>query len=226
MRHEAAKLPDRLEPADAAEHERVLRAVGDRLARSRTVPADVRLVVRRFARMLAATEPAAFAELEPAAGFAVYRAVLDAVLAAGEPRAERGDVAIAIEQIRQVFAGLAEGPPAAGMPRDVAAWLASAVEVPHHELARLVGASTRTFQRWLSEAAGTAPLGDDLARLRVVARAVAHLRHALTPSGVVAWFDRGNAHLGGRTPRSVLADPSRAHEIVRAAAALASGDYW
>ncbi|HEX2161523.1 MAG TPA: hypothetical protein VHF88_06855, partial [Thermoleophilaceae bacterium] len=54
-------------------------------------------------------------------------------------------------------------------------------------------------------------------RLTLVARLVSILRHAWTPAGVVAWFDRPRRELDGRAPRELLDDPANERILIATA---------
>lgn len=150
-------------------------------------------------------------------------------LLAGEKglRAENQDdrrrrVRLALERVRQVLRDLIDDAPAAENT-DVAQMLrfvADTLSVPQGEVAHLLGVHVRTLQRWL---AGTGvPEGADEARVRMVARTLAHLRHVYTAPGVVRWFERPHPQLDGRRPAELLADPLRGPELVRVAASSRS----
>jgi hypothetical protein len=86
--------------------------------------------------------------------------------------------------------------------------------LPHTPVARvadLVGVNGRTLHRWAKQS------GPPTARLALVARLVAILRHAWTEPGVVAWFDRPRRDLGGRKPRALLDDPAADEALIMAA---------
>jgi uncharacterized protein (DUF2384 family) len=79
------------------------------------------------------------------------------------------------------------------------------------ELAKLLGIDARTVRRWSTEA------GRPDQRLTLVARLVSILRHAWTPAGVVAWFNRPRRELDGRAPRDLLDDPANERALIAAA---------
>jgi hypothetical protein len=92
--------------------------------------------------------------------------------------------------------------------RDLREWL------PHASLAtiaELVDVDRRTLHRW-SQQSGPPP-----ARLALVARLVAILRHAWTEAGILAWFDRPRRDLDGRRPRMLLGDPTAEDALIMAA---------
>lgn len=136
--------------------------------------------------------------------------------------ARRRELRLGLEQMRQVLVEIGEEEPVsdARPAKEVARWLAQATDLPQRRLAALVGVGERTFQRWVSATDATAPEGDDARRLRIVARIVAQLRHALTGGGVVAWFERPRADLGGARPAELLDDPDRTMELLGLAAGM------
>jgi hypothetical protein len=82
-----------------------------------------------------------------------------------------------------------------------------------HQVAELVGLSTRQLQRRRQEG------GPSPHRLQVVARLVAILRHAWTDQGVYAWFHRSRLELGGRAPVDMLDNPENERELLLIAGA-------
>jgi hypothetical protein len=139
---------------------------------------------------------------------------------------DRGALRIALERVRHALEELAEGEPVSEerAPADVARWLAHSVPVPQEELAALLGVGVRTLQRWLSPGESSAPSGRDEHRLRVVARVVAQLRHALGGVGAIAWFDWPRSDLGNRAPRELLDDPEALPDLMLAASAMRTSD--
>lgn len=85
--------------------------------------------------------------------------------------------------------------------------------VPVAQLAELLGLSVRQLQRRRHEDAPST------SREQLVARLVAILRHAWTDEGVVAWFHRTRADLGGQAPIALLGDPAREPDLLIAARA-------
>ena len=83
--------------------------------------------------------------------------------------------------------------------------------VGQREIARLLDISVRQLQRWKTGG------GDPSRRLLLVTRLAALLRHAWTPEGIVAWFDRPRRDLAGQSPIDVLDDPTYEPLLVTAA---------
>jgi transcriptional regulator with XRE-family HTH domain len=124
------------------------------------------------------------------------------------------ELLVAVERFRHVIRdALDEGVP--GLRDDtsqvVAQLLAWLPGVPRHELAELLGVDVRTLSRW-ERRTGAPPH-----RLALVAKLVAILRHAWTPEGVIAWFHRPRADLGGAAPLDRLEAVDAAPELVAAA---------
>jgi hypothetical protein len=79
------------------------------------------------------------------------------------------------------------------------------------DLAELLAVDPRTIRRWSSE-----PGAPDH-RLQLVARLVAVLRHAWTPQGILAWFQRPRRDLDGAPPIRLLDDPGSELALLGAA---------
>jgi len=197
--------------------------LNDRLARERTIPADVEEGVRELAAGLTATALARWEQIDPYVTLIVHRNVIAAQQAIEDPASPeaRDRLRVALEGVRQGFAAIAEAEPVSDErpAKEIVRWLAETTEVPQARLARLLGVSLRTFQRWLSEAPSQ-PEGDDARKVRAVARIVGQLRFALTPAGAVAWFDWPRGDLGGRAPRELLDDPASLPELVAIAGSM------
>lgn len=132
---------------------------------------------------------------------------------------QRRQVRLALERVRQTLRDVVDEAPAAESTptKEVVAWLVSTLSVSQADIAELLGTSTRTLQRWLSPE-GPTPEGKDEARIRMVARTVAHLRHVFTGPGVMQWFNRPHPALNGQAPAALLDDPLWAPALARLAA--------
>lgn len=84
--------------------------------------------------------------------------------------------------------------------------------VSRKQLGELIGIGERQVQRVAKDEGSKAS-----PRLQLVARLVALLWRAWTPAGVVAWFYRDRADLGGRAPIDVLDDAGRERDLILAA---------
>jgi hypothetical protein len=213
------ELLDLARPVEAAA---AVDALNDRLAAEARVPAEVGAEVARLAAAVRATPLERWTAADPYLALLVHRAVLDAQAAVEEEA--RDALRIALERLSHALAALGEAEEVgdARSPKELARWLAGAVEVPQRDLADLLGVDLRRFQRWISARERTRPDGEEARRLRALARIVGQLRHALTPAGVVAWFDWPRPELGGATPRELLADPVRLPDLVLAAGSMRS----
>jgi hypothetical protein len=197
-------------------------ALNDRLAAEPGVPAGVGAAVGALGAAVRATPLDRWTAADPYLALLVHRAVLDAQAAVDEEA--RDALRIALERLSHALAALGEAEEVgdARTPKELARWLAGAVEVPQRDLADLLGVDLRRFQRWISPRERTQPEGEEARRLRALARIVGQLRHAFTPAGVLAWFDWPRPELGGATPRELLADPVRLPDLVLAAGSMRS----
>lgn len=210
-------------PADAAH---AIARLNNRLARERTIPADVSDAVREIAAAVTQTALARWQAIDPYLALIIHRAVIqaeEAVRQAEEPAA-RDRLRVALESLRQGFAAIAESEPVADerSPKEVARWLAEKTEVPQHRLAELLGVSLRQFQRWVSSQEQAQPEGDDARRVRAVARIVNQLRFSLTPAGAIEWFSWPRDDLDGRRPIELLDEPDKLPELTAIAGSMRS----
>jgi hypothetical protein len=210
---------DLARPADAAA---AVDELNDTLAASAQVPAGVGAAVAALVGAVRATPLERWTAADPYLALLVHRAVLDAQAAV--EGSQRDALRIALERLSHALAALGEAEEVgdARSPKELARWLAGAVEVPQRDLAELLGVDLRRFQRWISARERTRPEGEEARRLRALARLVGQLRHAFTPAGVVAWFDWPRADLGGATPRELLGDPVRLPDLLLAAGSTRS----
>lgn len=79
------------------------------------------------------------------------------------------------------------------------------------DVAALLDVDPRTVRRWGKGA------GEPEHRLQLVARLIAVLRHAWTPKGVLAWFQRPRRDLDGKAPIDLLDDPGSERSLLSAA---------
>jgi transcriptional regulator with XRE-family HTH domain len=99
-------------------------------------------------------------------------------------------------------------------PDEAARFVLDQLDVlPAADLARLLGVSTRTVGNWRSGS----PVRQKVDRVKLVAQLVAYLRHSMTPTGMLMWFENGADLLDGRAPAELLAD-----DVTRAWAPLVS----
>lgn len=184
----------------------------------RGLPTAVYELVDELADRLAA--PSSYTAIDPYLRNNLLVALLagEKSLRAANEDDRRSRVRIALEQVRQVLRDVSDEAPAAESADTAAVvrFIDDTLSVPQHDIAELLGVHVRTLQRWLKGEAK--PEGDDEARVRMVAKTLAHLRHMYTAPGVVRWFSRPHAALGGRPPIALLDDPVKASELVRVAA--------
>jgi hypothetical protein len=213
------ELLDLAQPAAAAA---AVDSLNDRLAAEPTVPDAVAAEVAALTAAVRATPLDRWTAADPYLALLVHRAVLDARAAVEDDA--RDALRIALERLSHALAALGEAEEVgdARTSKELARWLASALEVPQRDIADLLGVDLRRFQRWISPRERTQPDGEEARRLRAVARLAGQLRHAFTPAGVLAWFDWPRRELGGATPRELLADPVRLPDLLLAAGSTRS----
>lgn len=126
-----------------------------------------------------------------------------------DPVSERRATRLALENLRALFARLAEQAPMSDdrPAKHVAHWLIERLDVPQRQIAEALEVNPRTFGRWASENEPQSPTGEDARRLRVLAQVTAQLRFALTGPGVIAWLARPNPQLENVTPMQLLCNP-------------------
>ena len=212
--------------ATSAAIEQEIAKRNQRLARETEISPDIRFFVDDFADQLSEL-PAGFSlRVDPYFLLAAQQALIGSLRAldSDDPGWSRRQMRVRLEQLRQVYRDLAEGEAVYGdrPAKEVARWLAEVLDVSQARLAELIGVSPRTFQRWISLADSIGPEGDDARRLRLVALAANHLRHALTGPGVVQWFEWPHVQLDGRKPRDLLDDPEGAARLASLAASTRS----
>lgn len=211
-------IRDLSRPADAAGE---LHELSMRLAYLETIPAEIQAEVREVTDAVDRHE-GSWRTVDPHYVEILLRATLSAQLALMEPdRPESRDrLRMALDGLSSAFDAIAESQPVSDQRsgKELVAWLVDQTEVSQAELAHLLGVSPRQFQRWLSPTEKAGPEGDDLRRVRAVARVVNQLRFALTPAGVIAWFTRRLPDLGRKRPIDLLDKPERLPELIGLAA--------
>jgi hypothetical protein len=160
-------------------------------------------------------------EIDPAASDELRRRIVDVLTREFEdasPLDNADAFLLEMEAIRHIIRDLLEEQPPIEL-HDAGRAIALLEEwlpgVKQGKLAQLIDYSPRQMQRLVREHKSTSATH----RLQVVARIVAIIRHAWTPQGVIMWFYRARADLGGRTPFDLVDDPGREHELIRAARA-------
>jgi uncharacterized protein (DUF2384 family) len=196
------------------------------LGRERGVPFAVRLFVEDLADQLAAAPAEVTLRADPYLLVSLQRSLIAALRAIEREDEEsaRDDLRIRLEQLRHVYRDLADMRPAyvdrpAG---ELVSWLNDILGVPQPRLAGILGVSPRTLQRWLSISGSAAPVDADADRVRLVAAAVAHLRHSFTGRGVIQWFERPHPMIGDRLPLQLFDEPDALKRLSRLAASTRS----
>jgi hypothetical protein len=187
-------------------------------------------VIRLVLDLTEALRNAGEEQLGPADPYRLI-ALLNATLAArhavgDDDPARRRELRLRLEQLRQLFLDLAGDEPVSDerSGKEIARWLAEVVDVSQQQLADLLGVKRRTFQRWVSEKDEAGPNTVNDRRLRIVARLVNQLRHGLSPTGVIRWFEHPRAALGDRRPADVLDEPDVLARLQTLAASVRLSD--
>ena len=189
------------------------------LAVAPTVPRDT---AQRLWHVLGQlpTDPASLAGLDPYLAQAFLGGAVQSLKALHETdqRAQRGQLRVAVEQLRQALRdAVADEVTTSDQPAGaLARWLIDTLGVPVGEVAGVVGVSTRTFHRWMEDDTAT-PSAKDAARLACVAQVANQLRHVFSGPGVIGWFTRPAGDLAGETPAALVEQPVRHPELLRAA---------
>ena len=205
---------------EAVVHE--LAEANGRLALEREVPASIIGLIEDLAMAISEADAAALASVDPSLWIQIQAAALRAQSATSlDDREQRRAVRITLEQIRFLFARLAERQPVSeDQPiKDVLAWLDDKLTVPQRRKADVLGVGERTYQRWISPSEAAEPEAEQEHRVRVVARVTAQLRHVLTGTGVVDWFETPMEELAGEKPLDVLGDPTAVERVLHLAVA-------
>lgn len=208
------------EPAAVA-HE--LGEANQRLARESDVPSSILELISDLSDAIGEADNATVSLIDPSLWIQIQAAALRTQRAAtlDDDREQRRAVRIGLEQVRFLFARLAERQPVAEEQpiKDVLAWLDEKLNVPQRRKADLLGIGERTYQRWISPSESAAPEANQERRVRVVARVTGQLRHVLTGAGVADWFETPMEELDDRKPLDVLGDPVATEQVLHLAVA-------
>ncbi len=219
--------PTRLNLEQISSFEKVLADLNARLATEKQVPSEVWGTLRRLASALMTPSREALNYVDPYLVVALQQGELASLLAAEakDPVAQRRELRIGIERMRQALRDILEGMPVREdrPAKEIARWLSGALGVSQATLAGVLGTSPRTFQRWISETDPTEPDGPEGQRLRIIARIANQLRHVLTGPGVVSWLKRPHADLRHRAPVDLIDDPEAVPRLEHLAARARSG---
>jgi hypothetical protein len=214
----AARTFDLARPHESAER---LWRLNLELAEQPAVTVEIRERARSFLEAMERSDLGAWDEIDPRHALLAHRAGMAALAALD--RDDRDALRMALDGLTQALDAIAEGEPVsdARSGKELVQFLASATEASQARLAELLGVSLRQFQRWLSPTERAEPEGDDLRKVRAVARIVNQLRFSLTPAGAVDWFWW---RLPGRrtAPVDLLDDPAQLPELLRQASSLRS----
>jgi hypothetical protein len=143
---------------------------------------------------------------------ALLTAVIHALQA--DEDGNRAELRIASERVRQALRDLLDERPVWRTgPRGAVGWLRDQ-GLSVNDLSALLDSSETSIRRWTSAEDVSSPAGEHADRAIVVAKIVAHLRHVMTPRGVVQWFRRPHPELDGRPPIEDLKDPAEAARLV------------
>ena len=202
-------IRDLSRPAEAADE---LHELSMRLSAFTVIPPEIQGPVRELTDAVDGAR-GRWASIDPHYTEILLRATLSAQIALME---SRDRLRMALDGLAAAFDAIAEQEPVSDdrTGKELVTWLAEHTEVSQAELARLLGVSPRQFQRWLSPTEKAGPEGDDLRRVRGVARIVNQLRFSLTPAGVIWWFSHRLPQLGRKRPIDLLDRPERLPDLI------------
>jgi hypothetical protein len=159
--------------------------------------------------------------IDPYLRTSLLTAVVHSMSAAS--RRERSRLLVELERARQALRDIVDERPVwTGGPRDAARWLMEEARIPKSDIERLLSISSTTLRRWLDPDDETEPSVDTADRAAAVAKIVNHLRHAMTPRGVVLWLQAPHPALDDRAPVDELKDFRSYHRLVHLAAGARS----
>ena len=182
-----------------------------RLRREATVPPSVIGLLQDLCEDIGQVAPGELEEIAPTDWMEIQSAALRTLTAirhGEDERQQRRQIRLLLEELHFRIARLADHQPLSDdrPAKEVVRWLDSVWSVPQTAKGAMVGVSDRTWQRWASTEEATQPTGDDERRLRLIARAVADLRHLLTANGVWQWLQDSDPGLDDRAPLEVIKD--------------------
>lgn len=172
--------------------------------------------LRRLASALT-EEPDGLRDADPYLTSALLTSVIQGLQA--DDADDRRSLRIAVERIRQSLRDLLDEQPVwVGGPKHAALWLRDQ-GLSVDSLSELLHVSDSTVRRWSNPDDPTEPSDETADRVVMLAKIVNHLRHAMTPRGVVQWLQRPHPALDGRRPVDELKDATSYTMLVN----LASG---
>jgi hypothetical protein len=209
-------IRDLSRPAEAASE---LHELSMELAYDESIPPWVQERVRELTAAVD-SQRATWGRVDPYYVEIVLRATLSAQIALME--SDRLRLRLALDSLAQAFSSIAEDQLVSDdrTGKELVAWLVATTETSQAQIAQLIGVSPRQFQRWLSPGESASPEGDDLRRVRTIARIVNQLRFSLTPAGVVEWFAWRAPELGRRRPIDLLDKPAQLPRLIGLASDL------
>jgi uncharacterized protein (DUF2384 family) len=194
-----------------------------RLAREAEVPRSIVDLVEDLSLAIGEADSASLESVDPYLWIRIQSAAIRAQHATrvDDESEQRRAVRIALEEIRFLFARLAERRVVMeDQPiKEVLGWLDEKLAVPQHRKADLLGVGERTYQRWISTSESAEPEGAQELRVRIVARVTNQLRHVLTGPGVVQWFETPLHDLDDSAPIDLLLDPTATERLLELAVA-------
>jgi DNA-binding transcriptional regulator YiaG len=212
---------------DLAQVQGELAAASEQVAGSDELPAAVEGLLRSLAEELRDMDRGDWEQgVDPYLLVELSQVALSALVALDEDdEANRLEGAeLALEAMVEIFADIDEGS-LVGDERsgqEIARWLRETTGASTFALAELLAVSARKLERWL--AGDSEPAGDDELRLRIAARLVNQLRHAMTGYGAVRWLNRPFPDLDGRAPRDLLDRPGETPRLLALAAQARRSD--
>jgi uncharacterized protein (DUF2384 family) len=211
----------------------VARALGGanrRLARESVAPRSVVELLDQLCRDIGSTDQSELSGVSSEDWIALQSAALrtqTALHQVDDEREQRRQLRLLMDELRARLFRIADKQPVSDdrPVKDVVRWLDGIVSLPQQRKAALLGASERTYQRWISETETSRPEGEEERRVRLIARAVNDLRFLFTAGGAVEWLERENARLDGRAPLELLGagDPEQAQRVFDVAASARTG---
>lgn len=190
---------------------RQLQLASRQLRRQPTVPAGIIGLLQELCEGIGQVAAGELQEMAPTEWMEVQSAALrtlSAIRHDEDEREQRRKIRLLLEELRFRIARLSEHQPFNDdrPSREIVRWLDGVWSVPQTAKGAVVGVSDRTWQRWVASEETSQPTGEDDRQLRLVARAVADLRHLLTANGVLQWLQDPDPNLSDRPPIQVIRD--------------------
>jgi len=194
--------------------------LAERLSQSATVTVELAGDIVAAAERIPES-PDDLSEMDPYLRASLLTAVVHAQAAA--VRRDRPRLVVALERARQAMRDIVDEHPVwRGGARDAVRWLVESARIPRTDVEDLLEVSPTTLRRWLDKGDATEPLADAAERAMVVAKIVNHLRHAMTPRGVVLWLQEPHPLLDDRSPLEEMKDARAYQSLIHLAAGARS----